>query len=392
VNRRHGSLLLAVAVLVAVSGTLAYWRFLRALTVPVAAVQAGRVQVQVVGPGTVQARVPVTLSARVTSTVTSVSVDVGDPVRAGQVLAVLDDREVAARRAAVGSQQVSLAQQVEGARAGLARAQADLDLARLKQARDADLLRQGFVSQAAYDASNAAAEGSKAALDGAEATLAARQADQATLVQEARVADTQVGFTRLAAPMNGVVTQRLAEPGTTVAPGTPILRLVDPGTLWVATRVDESAVARVKPGQPATIRLRSGEIVPGRVARIAMQSDAATRELDVHVAFVDPPRRFAIDQEAEVRIGVGEDEGPVIPLASLARDRDGRQGVLRVVDGRARFTPVVLGATDDARAAVREGLAAGDIVVARPGGVQDGQRVQGQTPAAPDPPSSPAAR
>lgn len=391
-TRRRGTILLVVAVLAAVSGALAYWRFLRAVTVPVAVVQAGRVPVQVIGPGALQARVPVTLSARVTSTVVSVSVDVGDPVRAGQVLAMLDDRELAARRAAVASQQVSLAQQVEGARAGVARARADLDLARLKLARDADLLRQGFVSQAAYDASNAAAQGSQAALDGADATLAARQADQATLVQEARVADTQVGFTRLAAPMDAIVTQRLAEPGTTVAPGTPILRLVDPATLWVATRVDESAVARVKPGQAATIRLRSGEIVPGRVARIALQSDAATRELDVHVAFVEPPRRFAIDQEAEVRIGVGHDEGPVIPLASLTRDRDGRQGVLQVVDGRARFTPVILGATDDARAAVRQGLAAGDTVVASPGGVRDGQRVQGPSPAAPDSPPSPAAR
>lgn len=363
---RHRRAVVALAIVAVAAAAVAWWRFGRATAVPTVTAQAGSVPVTIVGPGTVQARVPVTLSARVTATVASVSADVGDAVRAGQVLAVLDDRELRARREAIGNQQASLAQQVEAARAGVARARADLELARLKQQRDADLLRQGFVSQAVFDASNAALKASQAALESAEATLAARQADQGTLAQEARVADTQLGYTRLAAPMDAVVTQRLAEPGTTVAPGTPILRLVDPGTLWVATRVDESVVSRVQPGQAASIRLRSGETVPGRVARIAMQSDAATRELDVHVAFASPPPRFAIDQEAEVRIDVGVEEGLVIPQESLTRDRDGRVGVLQVVEGRARFTPVTAGAAHAGRVVVRKGLAAGDPVVARP--------------------------
>lgn len=363
---RHRRAVVALAIVAVAAAAVAWWRFGRAAAVPTVTAQAGSVPVTIVGPGTVQARVPVTLSARVTATVASVSADVGDAVRAGQVLAVLDDRELRARREAIGNQQASLAQQVEAARAGVARARADLELARLKQQRDADLLRQGFVSQAVFDASDAALKAAQAALESAEATLAARQADQGTLAQEARVADTQVGYTRLAAPMDAVVIQRLAEPGTTVAPGTPILRLVDPATLWVATRVDESVVSRVQPGQAASIRLRSGETVPGRVARIAMQSDAATRELDVHVAFASPPPRFAIDQEAEVRIDVGVEEGLVIPQESLTRDRDGRVGVLQVVEGRARFTPVTAGAAHAGRVVVRKGLAAGDPVVARP--------------------------
>lgn len=363
---RHRRLVVAIAVVAAAAAAFAWWRFGRAPAVPTVTAQAGKVPMTIVGPGTVQARVPVTLSARVTATVASVSADVGDAVRAGQVLAVLDDRELRARREAIGNQQASLAQQVEAARAGVARARADLELAHLKQKRDADLLRQGFVSQAVFDASHAALKAAQAALESAEATLAARQADQGTLAQEARVSDTQVGYTRLSAPMDAVVIQRLAEPGTTVAPGTSILRLVDPATLWVATRVDESVVSSVQPGQPASIRLRSGETVPGKVARIAMQSDAATRELDVHVAFASPPPRFAIDQEAEVRIDVGAEEGLVIPQEALTRDREGRVGVMKLVEGRARFTPVTAGAAHGGRVVVRQGLAAGDAVVARP--------------------------
>jgi len=376
----------AAFAVVVLAATFVGWRFLRAESVPFAPVEPGRVPVRVSGPGTVQARVPVTLSSRVTAAVISVSADVGDRVKAGQVLVTLDDRDLSARRAAIGGQQQSLDQQVEAARAGVARAKADLDLATIKQRRDEDLLRRGFVAQAVLDASNAALLSARAGLDNARATLAAREADRGALGHESRVADAQVAFTRLATPMDAVVTQRLAEPGTTVSPGTPILRLVDPATLWVAMRVDESVVGRVRAGQAAQIRLRSGEAFAGKVARVAMQSDAATRELDVHVAFDQPPERFAIDQEADVRIEAGTQEGLLVPLAAIKRDREGRAGVLKVVEGRARFTPVATGPSDERRILVRSGLAAGDAVVAVAAEVRDGSRVK----AADAPPAPPA--
>jgi hypothetical protein len=154
------------------------------------------------------------------------------------------------------------------------------------------------------------------------------------------------------------------------------MKLVDPGTLWVATRVDESVVARVEPGQPASIRLRSGETVRGRVARIARQSDAATRELDVHVSFEVPPRRFAIDQEAEVTIEVGEDRGWTVPLAALVRDRTGRQGVLVVEDDRTRFRAVLTAGADMSNAIVARGLEGGERVAANAEGLKAGMRVR----------------
>lgn len=364
------------ALLVALVGAGAYWRFGRPVPVVVAPVAIASVPVRVVGPGTVQARIPVALSARITSTVVEVTVDVGDAVRPGQPLVALDDRDLVARQAAVRSQQASLARQVDAAAAAVAKARADLDLTRAKQRRDAELHRKGFVSQASLDTSNAGANAAEAALDGAEATLAARRADRVTLEQEARLAQTQLGYARLVAPMAGVVTHRLVEPGTTVAPGTPILRLVDPDSLWVATRVDESVVGRVAVGQRASIRLRSGDTVDGRVARIALQSDAATRELDVHVAFDQPPARVAIDQEAEVRIDTGSVEGLTIPASAIIQDRDGRRGVLRVVDGRSGFALVDSGASAEGRVIVTRGLAAGELVLADPRGVKAGMRVE----------------
>lgn len=364
-----------------------YWRWAHVVDVPVAVAAQGAIAARVVGPGTVQARIPVTLSARVNATVVQVHADVGDAVHPGQLLVTLDDRDLSARRGVVAGQQEALLRNTDGARAALAKAQADLELARGRQQRDAELLAQGFVSQAVLDASNSARDGAAANVAAAQAALAARAAEARSLSQEARYADAVLSYTRIVSPMAGVVIQRLGETGDTVVPGTPLLKIVDPKSLWVATRVDESVVGRVQPGQTASIRLRRGEVLPGKVARIARQSDAATRELDVYVAFDSVPQRFAIDQEAEVSIDVGEDRGILVPLAALARDKAGREGVL-VVDGgsaggRTRFQAVEAGAADTRRVSIRSGLAGGETVVAQAAGVVANRRVRPAAAAAP---------
>lgn len=364
-----------VAVLIAVVGA-AYFRFGRVVSLPVVESLRGKVMQHVVGPGTLQARVPVTLSARITASVRQVNADVGDTVKRGQEMAVLDDRDLAARRGVVGGQQVALARNAEAANAAIAKAQAEFDLARSKQWRDAELLGSGFVSQVVLDASDAALRAARANLDNASASHSAREADALALVQEARYADTVLSFTRITAPMNGVVISRQVEVGTTVVPGSPLFRIVDVATLWVVMRVDESVVGRVEVGQSASIRMRTGELLAGKVARISRQSDAATRELEVNITFDVPPARFAIDQEAEVTIAVGDVSGITLPLSALTRDREGRQGVLVVINARTEFRPVRTGVSDGQRVLILEGLAGGERVVAHAGTIKEGMRVQ----------------
>jgi RND family efflux transporter MFP subunit len=366
----------SLLVLALAAAALGYWRFGRTTDVTVTTANNGGITARVLGPGTVQARTSVTLAARVSATVTQVLADVGDTVTRGQLLVTLDDRDLAARRGAVGGQQQALERNTEAARAALAKAEADLDLARSKQRRDGELLAQGFVSQSGVDASNAALRAAQAGVEAAKATLAARAADAVTLSQEARAADVGLTHARLLSPLDGLVIERLAEPGSTVTLGMPILRLVDPKTLWVATRVDESVVGRVQVGQPARIRLRTGETVAGQVARIARRSDAATRELDVFVTFDVLPKHFAIDQEAEVSIDTGREPGLVVPIRALTRDISGRQGVLVVEDGRTRFQPVQTGGSDERGVLVRSGLSEGQSLVADSTGVRANQAVR----------------
>lgn len=372
---------LVVGLVLVLAAGAAYWRFGRAVAVPIVEAAQGTVAQRVVGPGTLQARVPVTLAARITATVQQVNVDIGDSVRRGQTLVLLDDRDLAARRGAVGGQQVALARHIDAARASVAKAQAELELARSRQQRDAELLRTGFVSKSALDTSDAALRAAQANLDNARAAQAAREADAGALAHEARHADTVLSFTRIAAPMDGVVIARQAEVGTTVVPGSVLLRMVDPATLWVAMSVDESVLARVQLGQTASIRMRSGELLSGKVARIAHQSDAATRELEVNVALDKPLARFAIDQQAEVSIDTGAVAGIVVPVTALTRDPGGRRGVLIAADSRAEFRPVQTGAADDRQVLITRGLAAGERVVAAADGVRAGMRVRPQVAA-----------
>lgn len=376
---KRNSLLIAAGVagvVLVVAVGIGYLRFGRAVAVLVIDVVQGQVTQRVVGPGTLQARVPLTLAARITATVRQLNADVGDTVKRGQELALLDDRDLAARRGVVGGQQLALERNLDAAKAAVAKAQAELELARSKQQRDAELLSKGFVSQAVLDASNATASAAVANLDNARAVQSARAADAQTLVQEARYADTVLSYTRITAPMDGVVISRQAEVGSTVVPGSTLFRIVDPATLWIAMRVDESVVGRVQIGQAASIRMRTGETLTGKVARIARQSDAATRELEVNVAFDVPPARFAIDQEAEVSIAAGELVGIVVPLTVLTRDRAGRQGVLVVVGSRSEFRPVQTGASDDQRVLIGKGLALGERIVAKADDVKAGMRVK----------------
>jgi HlyD family secretion protein len=349
---------IAVAMLAAALAAALAWRMRGEPAPDPVTVSAAEVKVLVRGPGTVQSRVPVTLSARVSASVVSLHADHGERVARGQLLAVLDDRDLAAKASASAGAREALERNIEAAAATVAKAQADLELAGNRARRDEDLRRAGFISASAYEASSLGLAAARAAADNAAAVLAARRAESRTLAAEARYAATLVSYTRILSPMDGIVIQRSAEAGSLLMPGAPLFRLVDPRTLWVSARIDEALAGRLEEGMPALIQLRSGGTFAGHVARISRQSDAATRELEVNVAFDAPPERFSIDQEADVRIEAGIARGPAVPVAALVR-RDGKQGVYVLREGRRTFQPVEVAASDGTLAIVSEGLATG---------------------------------
>jgi HlyD family secretion protein len=167
-------------------------------------------------------------------------------------------------------------------------------------------------------------------------------------------------------PVDGVVVARGAEPGTTVVAGQAVVRLIDPASLWVQARIDQARAAGLALGQPAEIVLRSrqGSPIPGRVARIELESDAVTEERIVAVAFADPAKDVSVGELAEVTIRLpAVPETLTVPTAAI-KQIGGRLGVWQSNDGGAKFRPVRIGVqTLEGRTQVVEGLTAGDEVI-----------------------------
>lgn len=365
----------AGALAAAAATALVYFGAVRPDPMEVARVAEATVRPEIHAPGTVQARVPVAISSRVTGVVSRVVVDVGERVRKGQLLVVLDDKDLRAKEESSRASVTAATESVAAAEAAVDKAIADLDLARLNHGRSSNLVKQGFIAPAEHDASTAALRVAEASEASARRQVGARRADLARVEHELRVAQAELSYAQLDAPMDGVVTRRLLEAGSVVVPSTQMLQLVDPASLWVATLVDESLVGRVREGQPAALRLRSGPRLTGKVVRVTFQSDPITRELEVDVAFDASGTRFSINEEVEVTI-IGEpDTGLVVPAAAVAR-RASVEGVFVVRAGRAAFKPVQLGVIDGRNVRVHAGVEAGDLVVASANGVKQGQRVR----------------
>ena len=168
------------------------------------------------------------------------------------------------------------------------------------------------------------------------------------------------------APVDGVVTARDAEPGSTVVAGQAVLKLQEPGSLWVTVRLDQGRSAGLRAGLPAEITLRSnpGKVLTGKVARIEPISDSVTEERIAQVVFDSLPQGVTNNEMAEVNLRLpAVTDALILPNAAL-RHRGAEVGAWLRADGKLRFVPVKTGATGlDGKVQIAEGLKAGDEVV-----------------------------
>ncbi len=145
----------------------------------------------------------------------------------------------------------------------MVKAQANLGLAQSNYQRDLEVFKPGYISQAAFDTTKAQLKVAESEVPAFQATVTALQAAVKQAESETHAAEALHNYTRILAPMDGLITSRKAEVGTTVSPGTPIFQMVDLDTVWVAAWIDLSQIAQLKEGQKAAIRLRSGQAIPG---------------------------------------------------------------------------------------------------------------------------------
>ncbi len=334
--------------------------------VTLAKVEQGPLIASTFGIGTVEARRSYAIGPTVASRVLRVLVDQGDVVKTGQLLAELDpvdlgDRVVSGQLAAERTASI-----VRAAEAQLAEAQSRTQLAVASARRSTELRAQGFVSQEAADAKGHEANAAKAAADAAAAQLAAARRDHDRALSDVAGVRKLRAQARLTSLVDGVVSARLVEPGTTIVAGQAVLQVIDPATLWIKARIDQGQAGGVHVGQPAEIVLRSDakRAYRGEVQRVDWVSDAVTEERIVNVGFAARPEGISVGELVEVTIRTAElaNVGSV-PAAALKR-LDRQDGVWQFVDGRVAFRPVKVGITTlDGRSQIVDGLNVGDEVV-----------------------------
>ena len=339
---------------------------LAAARVTVASVEQGPLTASTFGIGTVEARRSYALGPTVTSRVLRVLVDHGDAVKAGQLVAELDPIDLADRVTSAERAAERAASTIRAAEAQLAEAQSRAQLATSGARRYAELRAQGFVSQEAADAKTHEANAARAGVDAAGAQVAAARRDHERAQADVAGVGKLRTQARLASPVDGVVSARLVEPGTTVVAGQAVVQVIDPSTLWVRARIDQAQSGGVRAGQPAEIVLRSDpkRAYRGRVQRVDWVSDAVTEERIVNVDFDARPEGIPVGELVEVTIRVAElATVRSIPAAAVKRV-DRQDGVWQVKGGRAAFKPVKVGLTTlDGRSQILDGLADGAQVV-----------------------------
>ncbi len=368
--------IMGVIIAAFIIGFLGYKIFWYRLPVVAVVVKNAEIHGKVHGPGTVQSRVPVTVSAKITGIIEKLYVDQGEDVKRGQLLAELDSVELRAREAAARSAQNRAERDLARAQADLVKSEANLALAQSNYQRDLELVRPGFISQAAFDTTKTALRVSESDVAANQAAVKALEAAVNQAESETRVAEALYEYTRILAPMEGVITVRKAEIGNTVSPGTPIFQMVN-YQIWAASWIDETKIAQLREGQKALIKLRSGRVYPGEVVRINKEADTVTRELEVDVKFDTLPDPLVIGEESEVDIETGRQTAPAVAISAVI-EKNGSKGVMIVANGRMSFRPVVLGLQDGQRVAVLNGVSEGETVVLNPAVTELNKKVRPQ--------------
>lgn len=363
----------------AVAGVAIYW--MRFAPVPgiVHPVAVADVTGETMGTGTLEARFGAAISPKITGRLTAVNVDQGDRVTAGQLLATLDEAEARRHLETAEAARAATASTVTRIRTEEARAEAVLSRARLEHARAVSLADSRSVAESERDKATEQLRIAEADLARVRAAIAESIQAQASAASQVALQQEMLAHTRLIAPFAGLVVRRDRHPGDVVNPGGTVLQLVATEEIWVSAWVDETAVARLAPDQPARVVFRSepDTAYPGRVARLGRETDRETREFLVDVRVERMPANWTIGQRAEVFIETGRRPGVVaLPLPFLAH-RDGVAGTWVLRDDRARWQPVQLGLRGATLVEIRTGLQAGDRVVrpATPGQALEGHCV-----------------
>ena len=330
----------------------------------------------------------VAVHAKVAGYIRRIYVDVGDRVKQGQTIAVLEVPELAAQLTGAEAAVRAAQEQVGKARGDLQRtksahAAAHSAYARLKQAADS---RAGLVAQQEVDDSEAKdleTEGQTASAE-AEIAAAKQQLEMAQANQKQYAA--MAGYTRIVAPFAGVITNRYADTGALIAAGTssstqaiPVVRLAETSKLRLVLPIPESVAGQIHLGDPVKVRVQAlDQEIEGRVSRFADSLDRQTRTMKTEIDFDNRGGRLIPGMYTETRLSLREKRNALTILLE-AISRNGEEATVLAVnaDNIVEERKVRLGMEDSMRIEVLSGLSEGErVIIGNRSEYHNGEKIQ----------------
>ncbi|NHT78261.1 efflux RND transporter periplasmic adaptor subunit [Rhizobiaceae bacterium CRRU44] len=340
---------------------------------------------RVIATGTIQAVEETFVQPLVEGlSIRSLTVDIGDTVKADGTMATLNDDALLLTRseneANLARARASLAQY----QAQLVEAQANAQEAVRVSARNAKLREAGSVSTALADQTEAAAAAALARVNSAEQLIAVAQSD--IKVVEAQISDVDLRLARtvIKAPVAGVVSARTAKVGAIAAgSGQPLFTIIRDGAVEMRADISESDLLKLAVGQKAKLKLADSSVtLNGTIRLISPTVDADTRLGTVFISIAEP-ERARVGMYANADITIEEKQALALPLTAVTSGKT-ETVVRKVRDGVVEMARVETGIQDGRYIEILSGLKDGDEVVAKAGAyVRDGDRITPVKAAAP---------
>ena len=333
--------------------------------------------------GVVAAKETATLTSRIVAPVIEVRVRAGERVRAGDLLVVLDDKAMADQARAAEAAAGAAQQGLTVATSEQAAAVAERKLATVSHSRIASLHERRSATTQELDEAEARLSSAVARAESASARVAQANAQLVAARAAADAATTTESFGLVKAPFDGLVTERLTDPGNLASPGMPLLRLDSTGAPHVDVRVDEARERYVREGDRVEVRFEEGagasRAVEGVVTEIARAVTADERAFMVEVSLPSDhtPRTGTF---ARVRFRGASREALVVPATTI-RHQGQLSTVFVVEDGVARLRLLQTGYEGAEGVEVLAGLNRGEVIVnAPPPELTDGRRIVAHDP------------
>ena len=283
--------------------------------------------------------------------ITEVRFKVGEAVPAGAVVATIFPNEIAQRETDLGAE-------VGAARKDLQAKENQLTAAEKLATRTRELFEQDLIARRDAEQAESAAQTARAQVELARAHLAQQEA---MLAQTKKIAQLR----QMTAPISGVITRRLVEPGATIAPGSPVVSIARDGNVKFTGRVADDSAGKLRDGLTATVSIAElpQTKFDGVLTRVESRRDNGAAVTDIEIQINDAPLSIKTTIAADALVRLDQSEEVLLVPRTAINESGGKNYLFKIVDGRAAHQDVKLGAVEGDDVVIQQGISQTDVVI-----------------------------